>query len=190
MSHSADEIVLLVSFYAPPSTAAAAARVDGLIRHLPKHAYRTILVTSTEGPGGQECKRIRVSDFDFTALLAGRLARGGRGPQVSQHAAPVRRSNRSALRRALYSLVTFPDQHWPWAIRCVISTRRDLARDRLRPAVIVTTSPPEASHLAGWALSLLYQVPWYADLRDLWSQNSYSKQTRVVNHPRLAKDWL
>jgi len=39
--------------------------------------------------------------------------------------------------------------------------------------VMISTSPPETSHLIAYNLKKIHNIPWVADLRDLWTQNHY-----------------
>lgn len=38
---------------------------------------------------------------------------------------------------------------------------------------IISTSPPETAHLIAYNLKKYFNIPWIADLRDLWTQNHY-----------------
>lgn len=171
--------ILIVCPHAPPSTAAAAARIGGLLHHLPRLGFRPMLITAVPGEDPPDGRRVCVPDIDL-ALLATRVRRWTRSPQQARseaHADVTGRTD-SRIRAAAYSLATFPDRHWPWALR-VVAAARLVAQGSEKPVAVLTSSPPEAAHLAGWAIATRFGIPWSADLRDLWSQNPYSRQVAL-----------
>ncbi|MET0144213.1 MAG: glycosyltransferase, partial [Ilumatobacteraceae bacterium] len=67
--------------------------------------------------------------------------------------------------------IIIPDPWISWVPFAVVAGIRE-ARRRGGFDAIVSSSPNESSHLAGWALAALLRVPWIADLRDPWWSNS------------------
>ncbi|PHR56629.1 MAG: hypothetical protein COA43_13465 [Robiginitomaculum sp.] len=69
-------------------------------------------------------------------------------------------------RSFLRSLLLWPDPDISWAKACV---RLALSSgDDFLPDVIITTSPPESLHYAGYKLKQAYGAVWVADFRDHW----------------------
>ena len=65
--------------------------------------------------------------------------------------------------------------------------RSQAAREILRKeniAAVISSSPPVTSHLIGGELKAEHEIPWIADIRDLWSQNHnyrYSPLRRALD---------
>src|SRR6185436_3660221 len=57
---------------------------------------------------------------------------------------------------------------------------------RLRPDVVLTTSPPGSVHLAGLAAKRATGVPWVADLRDSLTQHAHRRR-EVRGEATLAR---
>ena len=172
--------VVLVSIHAPPRPTAASARIGGLVRHLPDLGVRCVLVTSVKGPDPREGIRIHVPDVDMARIAAQvRKVAPWAAPLARPEYPDVGRSRQSRLRSYAYAAATFPDRHWPWSIRAFWHLRSFLDQTGVRPDAMVTSSPPQAVHFLGWAVAMVYGIPWVADLRDLWSQNPYSTQPRL-----------
>ncbi len=97
-------------------------------------------------------------------------------PQDSAIAAPaVRQSPAVKLRRALLApgyLVQNPpvDGAIYWALSVIPLARRLIERDRID--AILTTSAPWSSLIVGAVLQRLTGIPWLADFRDPWTEDS------------------
>jgi hypothetical protein len=106
---------------------------------------------------GSAAARPRRSSLEFRGTKAGRLAR--------------------SIRAALYAAITIPDEHVGWLRHAVTAGRELLQRDRYD--VIFSTSPPETTHLIARRLKREFNIPWVADLRDLWSGDHYRRRHPV-----------
>jgi hypothetical protein len=70
---------------------------------------------------------------------------------------------------AMRYLLTFPDSTKGWIPFAMKELER--IQESTRVDAIVTTSPPISAHLIGRKAKQMFNAPWIADLRDLWSQN-------------------
>lgn len=69
----------------------------------------------------------------------------------------------------LKEFLLIPDEtvFWlPFAFLCSLKIMR-----RHKIDLILTTSPPESSHILGLLLKKCFKVPWVVDFRDLWTHN-------------------
>jgi glycosyltransferase involved in cell wall biosynthesis len=74
----------------------------------------------------------------------------------------------------LQRLLPYNDQ-LPWVAHAVGEAEKVIARNR--PSVLLSTSPPVATHLAAWIVSRRYRIPWIADFRDpLYGNPSRSRK--------------
>lgn len=85
----------------------------------------------------------------------------------------------------LNSFVFYPDEHrfWKYSVnKNIISKLKSEKID-----LIFSSSSPVSSHIVAKKIKKKLNVPWVADLRDLWSQNHYKEynQSRLQLEKRL-----
>lgn len=164
--------LLLVASAYPPAPGVGGIRVAGLTRHLRAHGWDTTVLTPALGTAEARPPHVLSVDApDVVAALRARLhvapgqplsdAVGGDHPGLREHVA------RHVVRLAKGAL-TYPDTQPSW-IRPAVS-----AALTLRPDAVLSTSPGVSAHLIGHRLTRKLEVPWVADLRDLWSDNPYT----------------
>jgi hypothetical protein len=192
--------VLLVSNWFPPSNVIGAVRVG----HFAKSFYETghdVRVLAAHRPGdlslplGIPADRVIYIQApqggelldSFVQPLLKLIRRFGRVPRKiarDQAAAAAQQSSGTValdLRRHYYALLQFPDLNAPW-MRRVTSAGRQLVK-HWRPDIILASAPPNSGLIAARRIARVCHVPWVADLRDLWADNSY------YAHPRWRL-WL
>jgi glycosyltransferase involved in cell wall biosynthesis len=172
--------VLLVCHFYPPSAGAAVQRPVSMARHLRRMGHRvTILTTGAFGRLGPEEERDVVRTFDLQ-LLRARLSGETR-------ATPILEAETYSNRPHPLSYVLVPEAlvlAWtPFAVARAVALHR-----RERFDCVITTSPPESGHLAGWALQRM-GAGWIADVRDGWVFESYRPRWRTRVQDRLDR-WL
>jgi hypothetical protein len=82
------------------------------------------------------------------------------------------KSNRSLINFAFTmgnEIFAYPDAEKGWKPFAIEAGRRLLQREKID--AMISSSSPATSHLIASKLKTEYQVPWVADMRDLWSQN-------------------
>lgn len=160
-------LLMLIPFF-PPMGGGGVYRPLSFVRHLPKHGWRTTVVT----PAGDAywirdhslvdivppgCRVIRTRTWSGQSLLA----RGRRG-----RASHTRSTRGFGIARRAAAAVLVPDSYvgWvPFALRAAHTVTQNDTVD-----VIYSTSPPESTHLAARAVHRRTGLPWVADFRDPW----------------------
>jgi len=66
--------------------------------------------------------------------------------------------------------LTYPDRFWPWLFSAVPRGRRLLRSGNFQ--AIFSTYPVPTAHVIGWRLKLSSGLPWIADFRDPWLEDS------------------
>jgi hypothetical protein len=133
---------LMIAYHFPPSERAGAQRPYRLVRYLEQYGYSTHVVA--HGTTGAP------SPWPQVSLAPGACV-----------SAPTALASWSAA--ALQRCLPYNDE-LPWVPQAVAAGCRVAARGR--PAVVLSTAPPVACHLAGLVLSRLLSIPWAADFRD------------------------
>ena len=155
--------VLILGLYYPPANFMAGRRLEGWARHLPAFGYEPLVLTRFYDPEERHT-------HDFHA--AGRPTRTLREPWAEEGRAVYTRFDPGLWSRVpvpgkVRGLVHYawPDpDHSVWLRWC----REYLERAKFRPDLIVGSySPPGVLRVAR-KLSEWLGVPWVADFRDLW----------------------
>jgi glycosyltransferase involved in cell wall biosynthesis len=150
--------ILLVAQLSPPSPLVAARRVHGLTKYLARLGHSVTVLTSAvsgEGPIEGAARVVRTRDLMATRL---NWRRG--------HFAALTAGSGSYRRPSQLQSVVVPDlalAGWlPFALPRALALARETELD-----CVITTSPPESTHLVGRALA--GRLPWIAELRDGWT---------------------
>jgi glycosyltransferase involved in cell wall biosynthesis len=170
--------VLIASYYFPPVASVGSVRAGALAKYLPQHGWDVTIVTPrrperrTPGP-----EILETEDADSAIAIKRRLGlnpglaiRDQLGPPPASSS--VGNRFRSMAVEAAKAIVAFPDANRGWVPFAVRAAGR--ASQQRRFDAVLTTSPPVSAHLAGRRISALLDLPWIADLRDLWSQDHNS----------------
>ena len=128
-------------------------------------------------------------------VIAPRLLQGENGLAVSHPAESrdqdgVARKTGApdpAWRRAQRLLTLWPDPERWWADR-VIEKADDAVR-RFGPDLVITTSPPESIHHAGYHWAQTLDCLWMADFRDSWLADPMMPERRLAFR-RIGERWL
>ena len=162
--------VLLVTYYFPPAGGGGVQRVLGWCRHLPEHGIQ-LTVLAPEEP--------HWVDQDTTLVVPGsvRVVRtlDPSPPAVIPRDAIAQSSGVKKLARRVAlqpRRLQVPDIHRGWRRPAV---REALAEAARRAAagesgwdVVVSTSPPETTHVIAAQIAEQLDIPWVPDFRDSW----------------------
>ncbi len=81
----------------------------------------------------------------------------------------------------------FPDFWVNWVPGAILSGLKILKKHDID--VILSTSPPESTHLIGYFLHAISGLPWIADFQDMWTQKKINFHPATIFHQKLA-EWL
>ncbi len=158
--------VFIVSHDFPPHGGGGVIRAAKFAKYLPVSGWRPIVIAAD--PAAYEAA------YHDPSLVA-------RGIEVVHVRYPHRRLGRRltapaiapwpsgrGLRRVAKALLV-PDPEVLWVIPALLAIRRLLRSDR--PQAVLTTSPPNSSHLVGALAQALFGLTWVVDFRDQWVGN-------------------
>jgi glycosyltransferase involved in cell wall biosynthesis len=177
--------ILIVAFRFPPSNLIGAVRVGKLGRYLHHKGYDVRVLTTDISedrslPVEIPRKCIVLTRFPErqtsverpirpVRTMSGSVAGTARPPVVLH--SPLTQSITHKLRKHYYGLVHIPDQRIAW-IRSAIPAARQLIQE-WKPDIIFASAPPYTGLIVASRLSREFDIPWVADLRDLWADNPY-----------------
>ena len=167
--------LLVLSYHFPPDPAMGGMRWAGLTKYLAQLGWRVWVVTAAPGPEAadgvsvESCPPGRtLSDLYRRCRAVFRTPAAGAYGTVEDTTEGREPAGRLAkLRAEGAGVLALLSEGRGWALRAALRARRVIRR--VRPHVVVSSSPPVAAHLAAWLATRGLETPWLADLRDPWS---------------------
>jgi hypothetical protein len=170
---------LIIGYYFQQTVSIGSVRVRGLAKYLRDFGWDITILSGTTGDDeGFDVVEVMVDDVVTKWSKILKLDQGIL-PNV-QMGAPVHR-NRKSIYGNLISLggelCAYPDVNRTW-IKPAIARGRELLRNG-EYDVIISSSGPFSAHIVAASLASEFNLPWLADLRDLWTQNHNYSYSRI-----------
>lgn len=153
----------------------------GLAKYLPQFGWQPIILTAPLDVKSDGTYHIVETGYRANLSLLVRTL--GFSPDEDIRKQVKRRlgdaAKKSLLDRLLTAageIVNYPDSEKGWRKFAVQSGSAVIRQEKID--AIISTSAPVTAHIIAAELKKRHQIPWLADLRDLWSQNhnySYSR---------------
>ncbi|MCD6378829.1 glycosyltransferase, partial [bacterium] len=162
-------ILIVVNFF-PPAGGGGVYRPLSFVKYLARLSWKVTVLTPNPGefwisdPGLEDQIPDGVSVVRTFSLSPSRLLNAIE--KRKKHDRSRRSTGGFELFRRLGEFILLPDTYvgWtPFAYRAVSRLCRNKDFD-----VILSTSPPDSTHLAAGRLSRKYGIPWVVDFRDPW----------------------
>ncbi|MBC7545157.1 MAG: glycosyltransferase [Candidatus Sericytochromatia bacterium] len=169
--------LLLITYNWPPRAGVGLTRPWKWATFLPRYGWEVVVLTPEGAPSQIQCDPA-LGDLPGVEVLPVPFKTWRRQPAATPQptvlAAPAPQRPRQpvpAWKRLATEILATPDDLWPWYGPAVAAARQRLAQGDIH--AIVSTSPPETVHLIAHRLQRDFQVPWVADMRDLWSLDHF-----------------
>lgn len=152
--------VLIISYYYPPMPAVGGLRAQGLAKYLPQFGWQaTIVHGALEASGTIVHKLFRINPNQNLLAQAEELKKKLGGLPIDR------------LLKLYAELFAYPDTAAKWGKKVIYERLNGFD-------AIISTSSPVSCHAVASAIKQEYNIPWIADLRDLWTQNHYYPYSR------------
>jgi glycosyltransferase involved in cell wall biosynthesis len=174
---------LLVSYHFPPSTSIGARRPFGLYKYLERFGWEIFILTPSFN--GAHIYGPRIIETDYSDKVKIWKKRFGLDSEISvnQNFNIKAKKNTTTIIDKLFfypnEIITYPCASKGW-LEDAISIGMKIINDE-EIDIVVSTSPPIISHIIAEKLAIGANVPWIADLRDLWTQNHYRNHNILRN---------
>ena len=162
---------LIIGYYFQQTVSIGSVRVRGIAKYLRDFGWESTVLSGTLGSDeGFDVEEVIVDDvvtkwskaFGWESDILTRVQTG----------APVHKKTVfDHIIRLGGEVVAYPDVNRTW-IKPAIARGRDLLREG-EYDVIISSSAPFSAHIIAASLASEFNLPWLADLRDLWTQNHY-----------------
>jgi glycosyltransferase involved in cell wall biosynthesis len=165
--------------------ASGGSRIDKFVKFLPSAGIEPVILSAQEkySPAAAELEKQL-----YPAALRHYLARS---VAWSYFAERFLDRGRDAKHYRLLQWLSFPERcvlvpdHMVRWIPAGIAVGRQLVADGI--STVLTSSPPESTHLIGMALKKRCGVRWVADFRDLWTDKQLTYRPATTLHDRWIR---
>lgn len=170
--------VLIITYYFPPRQAIGSVRLGGLAKYLPEFGWQPTIITPAL-PSVSDKKFQVIETFypgDVITRIKKRLSLNANIGLQKQLGIPLalregKNSISNKILAFIQSIISYPDEQigwYPYATKAGEELLGNLNFD-----AIISSSSPVTTHLVAKHLKEKRNIPWVADLRDLWTQNHY-----------------
>ena len=168
--------VLIITYFFPPMPEIGGIRLRGLAKYLSECGWNPIILTPVlPGEPDSRFRVIQTPYDDVVGLWKKRMGLNTEKSLNAQLGVSRAKDRPSVIDRLVYfpyEIITYPDPMRGWYKHAIQAGDRLLQGEQID--AILSSSYPITCHLIAKTLAEKYQVPWIADLRDLWTQNPYS----------------
>jgi len=176
--------VLIITYRFPPRPGIGSLRLRGLAKYLPKFGWEPVILTAALPKAPDKQFQVIQTPYpgDVTALLKKKLHLDPDKGFQEQVGIPLairegKRSFTTKIITLIKELLAYPDEQKNW-YPFAVETGTKVMREKKFKAII-SSSGPVTSHLIAKELKRKFNIPWIADLRDLWTQNHYYPYGRI-----------
>lgn len=186
--------VLIISYYFNQKEMIGSIRLRGLTKYLPKFGWEPTILTIKSDKGSEPY--FKTIETKYLDLMANWKSKIGLNPEntVKNQLKIENKKNRKGLINFLLDIwveiVAYPDAQKNWYKPAVEAGSGLLENEHFD--AMLSSSSPVTCHLIANELKRRYEIPWVADLRDLWTQNHYYNFSRFrkFREVRLEKRTL
>ncbi|MEZ4720773.1 MAG: glycosyltransferase family 4 protein [Flavobacteriales bacterium] len=173
---------LVITYYWPPGSGPGVQRWLKFCKYMPEFGWEPIVITVKNGsypytdpslekdiPANITVIRTRtIEPFSLYNLLRGRK---GKTVEVGMGSIRGKKNLLTSISKFIRGNYFIPDARVGWN-RFSLKAARKLISEQAIDAII-TSGPPHSTHLVGMQLKKEFGLPWFADLRDPWTNVFY-----------------
>lgn len=170
--------VLIISFFFNNLEEIGSVRLRGLAKYLPEYGWEpTILTIKTDNKSELGSRTVETEYSDLLANWESKLRLNSENIKIKSK--KNRKNFTGFLINTWLEFFAYPDPEKNWYKPAVKAGSELLENEHFD--AILSSSSPVTCHLVANELKKKYNIPWIADLRDLWSQNPYFDYSYIRN---------
>jgi len=169
--------ILVITYFFPPYETVGSVRLGGLAKYLPEFGWEPIILTVAlpRNPNSQ-FKVIQTPHRNLFNIIKKKLHLNPEKGFIEQIGiSRAFRGGKSSFIlntiNFIKSIIAYPDQYKYWYSPAIKAASEFLAKEKID--ILLSSSSPITTHIIAKDLKIKYNIPWVADLRDLWTQNPY-----------------
>lgn len=163
--------LLVISYHYPSDGEVGGLRWGGFTKYLHALGWQSWILTAAPPPTGPLLPGVTVESIPPARVLTHAYHRMRQA--LEKTVLSPRQESRAGfrplgtLRDEVSGLFTMWHEGHGWMLRALFRARAMIAR--IKPDVVVTTSPPHLTHLVGWLATRGTGTRWIVDFRDPWA---------------------
>lgn len=172
--------VLYIAFNYNHDTGIASKRLRGVAKYLPSFGWQPIVIVPRTSNETVEIDGVKVIETDYQDMISKFMPKSnstGRKREVSSRDQTNKFISKSLSLAG--EIFAYPDSMKYWKTPAIDASSEIIETENID--AILSTSSPVTSHLIAHELKEKYNIPWIADLRDLWNLNPY------INHNPIRR---
>ncbi|MBP2133103.1 glycosyltransferase involved in cell wall biosynthesis [Methanomicrobium sp. W14] len=173
--------VIIITFGFFQNESIWSVRLCGLAKYLPEFGWDPTIITAQQTKSGQNrlvgqdsYNVVETKYTDITALILSLLGINS-GKSIKESLNLKSKKNKKTFCDFCFNLIKevlyYPDAERGWYKYSLEAGIRLMEENKYE--ALISSSSPVTGHLVAKNLKMRYNVPWIADLRDLWTQNHY-----------------
>ena len=173
--------VIYIAFNYNHDTGIASKRLRGVSKYLPSFGWQPIVIVPRTSNETVELDNVRVIETDYQDMISKFMRKSnntGRKREVSG-----RDQSNKLVSKGLSiagEIFAYPDSMKYWKKPAVEAASEIIENEDID--AIMSTSSPITAHIIAHDLKEKYDIPWVADLRDLWNLNPYINHNFIRRH--------
>lgn len=172
--------VLIIAHSVSPSRGVGALRIQGLMKYLSEFEWEPIILTAFRNGNDSGCRVFETRYDDLFVKWKHRAGLNTSASALKQMGVTGVRGEYSPMKMVVkvwQEIFAYPDPEVGW-LRHAANEGVQLSKNT-EPDAIVSSGQPFTSHLIARRIQDETNLPWIADYRDLWTQGSYYRYSRV-----------
>lgn len=173
--------ILFVAFYFNHSNEIASKRLQGVAKYLPKYGFEPIVIVPKTSNETVLLDNVRVVETEYEDMISKFLPSAKNDNATNE--SPSQAQSNPLISKAISvagEIFAYPDGMKYWHDPALEKCLEIIENDEITG--IISSSFPITCHTIAHDLKEKYNIPWIADLRDLWNLNPYVSHTAIRNY--------
>lgn len=173
--------ILFISFYYNHNNEIASKRLQGIAKYLPDYGWQPIVIVPKTNNETVHLEGVTVIETEYQDMISKFLPKS-QGTETKTEATSQNQQNKfvSKAISTAGEIFAYPDGMKYWKKPAFETCSQIIEEEDIK--VILSSSFPITAHVIAHDLSEKYNIPWIADLRDLWNLNPYVHHTFIRNY--------
>lgn len=173
--------VIYIAFQFNHDTGIASKRLRGVSKYLSSFGWQPIVIVPKTSNETIKMDNVRVVETDYTDIVSKFLPNSnktGRKREISSQD----QSNKFISKAISIAgeILAYPDAMKYWKKPAIEAASQIIENEKID--AILSSSSPVTAHIIAHELKEKYNIPWVADLRDLWNLNPYINQNFIKDY--------
>lgn len=171
--------VIYIAFNYNHDTGIASKRIRGISKYLPSFGWEPIVIVPKTSNETVKIDNVRVVETDYQDMISKFLPTSNKKTGRKREVSSQEQSNKLVSKAISIAgeIFAYPDAMKYWKKPAIEEASKIIENEKID--AIISTSSPVTAHVIAHELKAKYNIPWIADLRDLWNLNPYINQNFI-----------